>query len=129
MLNNIWHIKDGKIYLFLKSFLSILAAVLPLISVWMPGLIINELTGERRANVLLAYIGITAGIPFIQSMIVSTLKVHLHTLRNHFVTTVKVNFISHCADMDLETMENPDIQVLKERAEETTTDSLDTFEF
>ena len=129
MLNNIWRIKDGKIYLFLKSFLSILTAVLPLISVWMPGLIINELTGERRANVLLAYIGITAGIPFIQSMIVSTLKVHLHTLRNHFVTTIKVNFVSHCADMDLETMENPDIQVLKERAEETTIDSLDTFEF
>lgn len=113
MLNNIWHIKDEKIYLFLKSILSILTAVLPLISVWMSGLIINELTGERRTNALLAYISITTGIPFIQSMIVSTLKIHLKTLQNHLVTTVKINFVSHCANMDLETMENPDIQVLK----------------
>lgn len=129
MLNYIWCIEDGKKYIFLKSFVSILTAVLPLALVFMPGLIINELSGKQRIDLLLIYIGVTAGIPFIQSVIISSLNVYLNSLRYNFVVKVKATFISHCADMDFESMENPNIQILKERATETTSDSLDTFEY
>lgn len=129
MLKFIWNIEDGRKYIFLKTFVSMLNAMLPLALVSMPGLIINELTEERRINILLIYIGITAGVPLIQSAIISSLNVYLNDWRYNFLIKVKNNFISHCADMDYETMENPDIEILKERAEETTTDSLDTFEY
>lgn len=128
MMRIVWNIPEGKKYIFLNSFISILTAVLPLVLVCMPGLIINELTGERRTDVLLMYIGITVGIPFIQGVVVSSLNVYLNNLRYNFMVRVKVDYINHCADMDLESMENPDIQILRERAEETTSESLSTFE-
>ena len=124
MMSFVWRIQDGKKYIFLHSFVSILTAVLPLALVCMPGLIIN---GARRVDVLLIYIGITVGIPFIQSVVVSSLNVYLNNLRYLFMVSVKVDYISHCADMDLESMENPDIQILRERAEETSSNSLNTF--
>ena len=128
MMRIVWNIPEGKKYIFLNSFISILTAVLPLVLVCMPGLIINELTGERRTDVLLMYIGITVGIPFIQGVVISSLNVYLNNLRYNFMVRVKVDYINHCADMDLESMENPDIQILRERAEETTSESLSTFE-
>lgn len=129
MLRFIWNFEDGKKYIFLKSLESILTAVLPLALVFMPGLIINELTGERRIDILLIYVGITTGIPLMQSVIISSLSVYLSDLRYNFMIKVKINFISHCADMDYETMENPDMELLKERAEETMADSLNTFQY
>lgn len=129
MIEYIWCIEHGKQYIFLKSILSILTAVLPLVSVFMPGLIINELTGEQRVDILLIYICITAGVPFIQSITVAYLNVYLNCLRYNFLLKVKNDFIVHCANMDFESLENPDIQILKERAEETTSDSLETFEY
>ena len=128
MMRIVWNIPEGKKYIFLNSFISILTAVLPLVLVCMPGLIINELTGERRTDVLLMYIGITVGIPFIQGVVISSLNVYLNNLRYNFMVRVKVDYINHCADMDLESMENPDIQIVRERAEETTSESLSTFE-
>ena len=129
MLNYIWSIRDGKKYIFLKLFLSLLTSILSLALMVMPGLIINELTEEKRVSILLTYIGITAAIPFVQKVIISSMNVYLNRLRYYFMIEVKTNFIRHCANMDLETMENPDIQILKERAEETTADALNTFEY
>lgn len=128
MMNYIWSIRDGRKYIFLKSFVALLTSTLPLALGVVPGLIINELTGEKRVSILLTYIGITAAIPFVQKVIISSLNVYLNRLRYFFMIEVKTNFIRHCADMDLETMENPDVQMLKERAEETTSDALNTFE-
>lgn len=128
MLNYIWSIRHGRRYIFLKSFVALLTSTLPLALGIMPGLIINELTGEKRVSILLTYIGIIATIPFVQKVIISSLNVYLNRLRYFFMIEVKTNFIRHCADMDLETMENPDIQILKERAEGTTSDALNTFE-
>lgn len=129
MMKYIWCIEDGKKYILLKVFISILTAVLPIVLVFMPGLIINEFTEKKRIYILLIYIGITAIIPFMQNVIISSLNVYLNTLRCNFMLKVKVDFICHCADMDYESMENPDVQILKSRAEETTADSLNTFEY
>ena len=128
MLDYVWRSKSGKGYILTKSFIAILNAVLPLGLVLLPGLIINELTGQRRTDVLIKYIAITAGIPLIQSIIISSVNVYLNTIRYKFMIKVKTDFISHCADMDYETMENPEIGVLKERAEGTMFDSLEVFE-
>lgn len=128
MLSYIWSIRNGKKYIFLKSFMTLLTSILPLVLVVMPGLIINELTGDKRGSILLVYISITAAIPFVQNTIISSLNVYLNRIRYYFMIEVKTDFIRHCADMDLETMENPDVQILKERAEETTADALNTFE-
>jgi len=128
MLNYILKIEEGKKYILIKSFLSILTAVLPIALIFMPGLIINELTSEKRVDILIIYIGISVGIPFLQSIITSSLNVYINNLRNSFMVKCKIDFINHCADMDLECMENPEVEMLKERAEETTSDSLDIFE-
>ena len=63
MLGYVWRSRSGKGYILMKSFLSVLGAVLPLGLVLLPGLIINELTGAQRVDVLLWYIAATAGIP------------------------------------------------------------------
>ena len=128
MLSYVWRSKSGKKYILIKSFISILNAIMPLGLVLLPGLIINELTGQRRIDILIKYIAITAGIPLLQSIIISSFNVYLNTVRYKFMIKVKTDFISHCADMDYETMENPEIGVLKERAEGTTFDSLEVFE-
>ena len=128
MLGYVWRSRSGKGYILMKSFLSVLGAVLPLGLVLLPGLIINELTGAQRVGVLLWYIAATAGIPLLQSAVTSSLNVYLNSLRYRFMVQVNADFIGHCADMDYETMENPEIGMLKERAADTTFRSLDVFE-
>ena len=128
MLGYVWRSRSGKGYILMKSFLSVLGAVLPLGLVFLPGLIINELTGAQRVDVLLWYIAATAGIPLLQSAVTSSLNVYLNSLRYRFMVQVNADFIGHCADMDYETMENPEIGMLKERASDTTFRSLDVFE-
>ncbi|MGI6743941.1 MAG: ABC transporter ATP-binding protein [Eubacteriales bacterium] len=115
--------------MFLKALTAVLSPMFSMALIIFPGLLINELSGEQRMPVVLLYIGMIAGIPFLQNVTFSSLNVYLLKMRNSFLLKVNADFISHCADMDLETMENPDLQDLKERAHDTIADSLTVFDY
>ena len=127
MLKQLWG--GGRKLLFAKSLMSLVNAIFPLSWVLMPGLIINELTMEQRVNIIVIYVGITAGMPLIQKFISSNLGIYIQKLQYGYLLELQTDFISHCADMDYEFMEIPEIQITKERVANSLWESLSTFEY
>ena len=125
LLGYIWHKKEGKGYVILKSVIYLLNSLLPIALIYMPGLIINELTGERRADVLAMYVGITTAIPLLQTAVISSLNALLNNLYFKFYYKITADFLAHSADMDYKVMEDPDMEDLRSDAQSTAGGSLD----
>ena len=64
----VWKEKAGKIYVIIKVIDSVINGVIPLISIVIPGLIINELTGGKNLTYLSFYIGALILVPLIGSI-------------------------------------------------------------
>ena len=115
MLRFIWHQKHGKSYIILKLLMSVLNALLPIALIYVPGLLINELMGGMRTNVLLVYIGVIIGIPLFQAAVMSPLRILMGNRYNDFYDEMSTQTVIHSADMDYETIEKPDMDVVRER--------------
>ncbi|MCL1794463.1 MAG: ABC transporter ATP-binding protein/permease [Oscillospiraceae bacterium] len=119
MLGFVWKEKSGKLYLFLKVIISLVNAVFPLAYTIMPGLIINELTEERRINAIILYVGILTVAPVLSSLINAFMTYHIDKIQMELTLNLNADFYAHVADMDYETLEKPDIQTMRQRAGNT----------
>ena len=119
MLGFVLKEKRGKLYLFLKGIMSLFNAVFPLSYAIMPGLIINELTKERRINVIILYIGILTVTPVISQLINSVMNYQSDKIQMELSLKFNADFYAHTSSMDYETLESPDIQIMKQRAGNT----------
>lgn len=115
MLQYIWKEKHGKTYIFLQVIVSILNSLFPIIYIILPGLIINELTNEKRVNLLITYLLILGLSPLINHIKDITIRIYVSSIRMKLIRTFNVNFQNHVADMDYETFEKPDIRIRKQR--------------
>lgn len=113
----VWKEKKGKLYILLKGFYSIFNAFIPLINVIMPGLIINELTNDKNIRVLCFYIGVLLVTPALNNIVNVSLNNALTKLSLDLNLKFVENFYDYVLTMDYETIENPDIQKMKERAQ------------
>ena len=115
MLKLVLKEKKGKLYALLVLISSLLRAIPPIIYTIFPGLIINELMGKQRLNILFFYTGILIMTPVLYQIInriIGKKKQHISfTLSAIF--TKKYNY--HTAMMDYETLEKPDIQTMSSR--------------
>lgn len=84
--------KNGRVYIFFQSILSLLNVMPTIVSVLIPGLILNELVGNKRINVLSVYVGIAIITPLVHQVINSILTKRLATI--NFGLTVKLKKIS-----------------------------------
>ena len=124
MLRYVWNEKHGKSFIFVKGITALLNAVFPLAFTIMPGLIINELTNEQRINTLVLYVGVLIITPVISQMITVFTNRYLTKLSMKLNLKFETDFYNHIANMDYETLENPNIQTMKGRAGETLSSSL-----
>lgn len=119
MFGFVWKEKQGKLYLLIQNIMAIINALFPIIYTVFPGLIINELLNEQRINTLIIYVGILVFTPVL-SYLLNTL-VRLYTSKLSMALNLKMNadFYHHVTSMDYETLENPDVQIMKDRAKTT----------
>ena len=124
MLGLVW--KDGKLYLFIKIILSIINTIFPLVNTIFPGLIINELTNGLRIKRIIFYIGVLTLSPLIKKVLNSKINTVLTNLSSSFNVKCQSNFLLHMMKMDYATLENPEIDRLKYRANDVLDNALNT---
>jgi len=124
VLGYMWKEKDGKKYILGRFITSIFNAFFPYIYMVFPGLIINELMGEQQLKRLLLYVGILSITPFIQQLINYFVDKKLHSISLLLSMKFESYFFNYTLSMDFETLEQPDIQILKDRADETIHDII-----
>ncbi|QVK18165.1 ABC transporter ATP-binding protein [Mycoplasmatota bacterium] len=122
MLSFVWKEKSGKHFIFIKGIMALLNALFPLVYTIMPGLIINELMNEQKINTLIIYVGILITTPVVSQIINFVANKNLSKLSLELNLKFDTDFFDHVAMMDYETLEKPDIQILKERAQKTLSD-------
>lgn len=111
--------KKGKIYIIGKMVLSVFNAFFPFVFVVFPGLIINELMNESKINSLVLYVVLLSVTPFIQSVINHFLGKKLYNMSLYIMNSIEAEFYHYTMSMDYDTLEIPDIQIQKNRADET----------
>lgn len=124
IFNLVSHVKNGKKLIIINILNSIINSIFPLALTIFPGLIINELVQERNINRLIFYVSTLVITPIIKqtySFIVGKTLNHLNLKVN---LSLEIYFYKHFAMMDFETIEKPDIQILKDRAQKTLGESI-----
>ena len=69
MIQKICKDRPGKKYVLIKIILAPIYAITPMLLVVIPGLIVNELTGNQRIEILALYIGLIVFTPLIIQLI------------------------------------------------------------
>ena len=114
----------GKKFIILNMLNSFINSLFPLIIVIFPGMIINELISTKNINKIIIYVTILVTTPLINQIynfLINRTLYHLNLMIN---LNLEINFYKFFAKMDYETIEKPDIQVKKDRAQKTLSDSL-----
>ena len=119
MLGFVWKERSGKSYLLVKNLIALVNALFPLVYTVLPGLIINELTDGRRIDTLALYVGVLTVTPVISQFISVLANKYLNKTSMELTLKYQAEFYGHVASMDYETLEKPDIQIMKDRAEQT----------
>lgn len=114
MLGFIW--KDGKPFIFLTIFTAILDSLFLLVYTIFPGLIINELTGNRNMKTLALYVGVVILTPLFQRLIYTVINRVTTKQRIYLHTNIIKSFYTHTTRMDYESIESPEIQEKHQRA-------------
>ena len=109
----------GKIYIMFNLFLTALNAAMSVVYTVFPGLIITELTNEKSLFKIALWVGILVSSPLISVTLNALLNTYMSRISMYLRIKLETSFYRHLALMDYETLENPDIQTMKERAAET----------
>lgn len=119
MIGFIWNQKYGKRYFVLKYLYAIIDVLFTSINIVLPGLLINSLTNpiqiERTIILLLSVLV----FPLLQQLCSLILKKLISKTNMKLQLVISVKYYNHISSMDYETLENPDIQIMQERAENT----------
>ena len=95
---------------------SVLKAAIPFIAVFMPRLILDELTGGRNFTTLLTYAGIAVSLTLIIGLLVSSLQKYINIKSIDMENAMFMNTAKIMMKCDYENLENPKFIDLKERA-------------
>ncbi len=116
--NTVFQKYKGKIYIFLKCIESLINSLFPIISIVLPGLIIDELTSQKRMSILIVYISILLITPFLVQIVNTILRICTAKYKLEINLSLERDFFAHLAKMDYSYLENPDIQTQKSRAQQ-----------
>ena len=124
MLGFVW--KSGKLYVLMRIIMSVINTIFPLIYTIFPGLIINELTNDLRIDKIILYVGILTLSPPINNILNSQLNKALTQISSSFNIKCQSDFLLYTMKMDYETLEIPEINRLKYRANDVLDNTLNT---
>lgn len=114
VLGLIW--KDGKLFIFLTIFKAVLDSLFLLVYTIFPGLIINELTGNRNMKSLALYVGVVILTPMFQQLLYTVINMVTTKQQLYLHTDIVKSFYIHTTQMDYEFIESPEIQEKHQRA-------------
>lgn len=119
MFGFVWKEKLGKLYLCIKITMALLNALFPIVYTIIPGLIINELINSQKLNTLILYVGIIVITPIISHVTNTFTGLYISKLSMRLNLKFTADFYDHITSMDYEMLENPEIQIVKDRAQNT----------
>lgn len=117
MLGYIWKEEYGKRYMVVTTIGSLLNAFFPFVYSFMPGLIINELLDEQRMQTICLYLGALLITPIISQIINYFINNTSRVLENNLRLKFECKFLYHSMRLDYATLENPEFQANRDRAE------------
>ena len=128
-LNKLIHAEHGVDYIISMSVQEVVGVLFSFILTLVPGLIINELTGERRANMLVLFVALLAAVPITRCFMDMSVSLHIKKIRARICSRFSEEFNSFVADMDYSTLEQPEISIMKDQvAEDVASAPLDALE-
>ncbi len=116
MFDMVWRERDGKVYILLKCIMSVLNALFPVVYTIVPGLIVNELVGQRDIQRIIAYVALLTLAPVVSQILNLLINRKVEQISLELDLKFEEDFYEHVLHMDYEILENPEIQVKKERA-------------
>lgn len=114
----------GREYMIMKFICALIDAAVPIFLILFPGMLINELLAEKRMNRIILYVLALCLIPVLNAVIRYLFNKRIQRLKMKIELAFSVDFYTHVAEMDFETNEMPQVQRLKDRAQETLTSSI-----
>ena len=128
-LNKLIHAEHGVDYIISMSVQNVAEVLFSFILTLVPGLIINELTGECRANMLVLFVALLAVVPITRCFMDMSVSLHIKKLRARIYSRFSEEFNSFVADMDYSTLEQPEISIMKDQVgEDVASAPLDALE-
>ncbi len=119
MLGLVWKSEKGKLFLFLKAIIAIIDSITPLLFMIVPGLIINELTGDKKILSLLTYLSILTIAPVVIHVFRTFIIREIEKLSMSIDINIYKSFLEFYTNMDYESVENPEIGIKQERTQAT----------
>ena len=118
-LGLIWKKKGGKILVILQNMRAIFNIFPPIILAVFPGMIINELINEKKLSLLIFYVSVLLVVPVLVHLLNTLIELWISKLSRELNLKITADFYEHVVSMDYSTIENPDIQVIKDRSSDT----------
>lgn len=119
VLKFVWKENQGKSYILLKLITAMFNTIVPFLYIIFPGMLINELSSNRRLPILIIDVIMIAAIPFFSSLLNSLLGKNIYRLEMSLKTKNDILFFSHITSMDYDLIEDPEIQIIKDRSQNT----------
>lgn len=124
MLAFIFAHKNGKLYALLSAISALFTIVTSLIFILLPGMLINELNGQRRMQAILFLVGAITIVPVLNQIIRRFLIARTYQIKLQLNARFIMEYDCRCAMMDLELLENPNTQVKIDRVYGTVSNAL-----
>lgn len=124
MLRIVANKRNGKTFLTINGIRSLLNAFLPLFITLFPGIIINELIGQKRIHVISISVICLLFSPILSQLVQIFLERKLIKLRLQLKNSLDKDFYIHLSHVDFEYRENPEIELKSGRAKDTLQNSL-----
>jgi ABC-type multidrug transport system, ATPase and permease components len=118
MFSFAWREKKGRLFIFLRIAVALINAAFAVLYAIVPGFVINELLGHRRVDALIVNIALLTLSPVIGHFINKAIRLRLQKLRTETELKFLTDFFDYTLSMDYETLEDPEIQRLRWRAED-----------
>ncbi len=111
VLRQFRHAKYGGRYIILRIFAAVFESLFPIIFMIMPGLIINELSGERRVSVLTVYVSILCFSPLLNHLKDMTIGSYTDRISGRLKRLFEIRLHEYVSDMEYSSYESPEIAV------------------
>lgn len=115
----VWKKKHGKHFVCCKGLQAVFNSCCSVLVIIFPGLLVDLLVEKNYGLQLWITIALVVGVTSIQNNVNIIFDKQIRKLAQKIELVISEEYFSHICKMDYEHLENPDIQLMQERAEST----------
>lgn len=124
MMDFVWHKKYGKTLFVVKYLYAAINAIMSSVIIVLPGLLINAITASAGMNKVILLLAAVLLLPLLRNLNNILFDKIISDINMKLELTMSIDYYRHISSMDYDTLENPDIQLLQERAEQTLNNTI-----